>query len=136
MRFKNVKAFVLVTLTFTSAMVLFSNSRTLSVFQSSDAQRRIELIIGVDDRDNVYGELVNLVERYNGEAVQRISTNNRLLGVVVSLPLTSALSSFFTEMKAAKLSRYLEPNEKIKMVQYEPNDAEWRNGTKGWFPLE
>jgi hypothetical protein len=52
---------------FTTTIVLMVNSRTLFASLSPDVQSRIEIIIGVNDRLNVYEELENLVQRYNGK---------------------------------------------------------------------
>jgi len=122
--------YLLATLMFTAIIRLPVNSMPLSL--SINTGDRMEFIVGVENRLGVYGEIENLIQKYDGQIINTISTADKLLGVVVSLPSGPVLASCIAEIKSAELSRYVEPNEKIKMVQYEPNDPEWRNQTKQW----
>lgn len=131
---KKTKTILLVAMLCLSVTALITNPKSSNGFsQPLDKKvKQTELVIGISDPANRYEELVELVRESKGEIVKTISTANRLLSIVVSLPLTQTTYSFITKLKAAKLSRYIEFNEKIKMVLYEPNDPEWRNETHQW----
>ena len=97
-----------------------------------DSQDEIQFIVGITNRTQAYVELENLIQRYNGRVVKTISTANEFTSVVVAVPSTSAMSSLFDEIDVAHFSRYVELNERVRMVQYEPNDPEWRHESNQW----
>lgn len=89
-----------------------------------------ELVIGVNER-NSYSclRLANLVSLYGGELVDKVSFGGKVQAIVVDVQLKE-LSHFVSEVKARNLSRYIEPNLKVK-ADFVPNDPDW---SKQWGP--
>ena len=91
-----------------------------------------ELIVGISHtRTNNYNELKNIIRTNEGKIVNTVSMGGKIEAVVADIPLTS-ISSFMTEMNAADLSAYIEPNFKFK-VDFIPNDPYWN---QQWGPVK
>jgi len=83
-----------------------------------------ELIVGVSHtRTNSYDELKNIIRTNKGTIVNTVSMGSKREAVIVDIPLTS-ISSFVTEINAADISAYIEPNFKYK-ISFIPNDPYW-----------
>ena len=135
MNFKKVGTLVTIALILTTILTTAS-SVTLSAFVQSLDERdsSVELIIGIKNAPNSYEELMELLMKYNGRIVKKISIQDQMRAVVVDIPLTMAESPFITEIKASGLSRYIEPNIRAKVFQFEPNDPAWNHTWWQWGP--
>ena len=80
-----------------------------------------QVVIGVNDtRPQVYDELASLVIKTGGKDVSQIRAEEKIIAVVVDVPMSN-LSSLLHEVTAAGLSRYVEPNLQFK-IDSVPND--------------
>ncbi|MCK4477525.1 S8 family serine peptidase [Candidatus Bathyarchaeota archaeon] len=84
-----------------------------------------ELIIGVDGiSSDSYSELIELIRSSGGELVNRVSMRGRISAVVADIPQLE-MSTFVMKAHAAGLSRYVEPNVRLK-ADFIPNDPGWQ----------
>jgi thermitase len=113
--------------------VLFGHSAsTLSLQQSTSLDDSGKLIIGLNDALRNYEKLTELIVKYNGEIIENVSTRQRLLAVVAKIPLILGASSFIREAKAIGLAKYVEPNVRLKGLQFEPNDPDYTDSRHSW----
>jgi len=106
--------------------VSFYSEQTFKGFEDS-----IELILGLSDTPSSYQELTDLLTKHNIEIVGEISTHNKTMAIVAKFPITIE-NTVLTEICTTGLSRYIEPNARVKVVKFEPNDPEWTNSTHQW----
>jgi thermitase len=84
----------------------------------------MEIVVGLNyEKPNSYDELKHIITENDGELVNTISVKGKVQAAVGDIPLESA-SSFTEEVRAAGLSRYIEPNMKFNTT-YVPNDPYW-----------
>lgn len=69
---------------------------------------------------------------YDGEVLRRISAHNQDMAVVVSFSLQNDASLFLREARKTRLTRYIEPNLRLKVIQFEPNDPSWGIEQHSW----
>lgn len=84
----------------------------------------MEIVVGLNyEKPNSYDELKHIITENDGELVNTISVKGKVQAAVGDIPLESA-SSFTEEVRAAGLSRYIEPNMKFNTT-FVPNDPYW-----------
>ncbi len=92
----------------------------------------VELIVGVSHTcTNNYDELKSIIRTNEGKIVNTVSMGGKIEAVIADIPLIS-LSFFMTEINAADLSVYTEPNFKFK-TDFIPNDPYW---DEQWGPIK
>ncbi|MGD8543639.1 MAG: S8 family serine peptidase [Candidatus Bathyarchaeota archaeon] len=84
----------------------------------------VEMVIGINNaQSDSYARLGELITRNGGEIVNTVSMKNEIEASVADIPLV-AVSDFLEAVKAADLSRYIEPNLKFQAT-FIPNDPYW-----------
>lgn len=84
----------------------------------------VELVIGINNaQPDSYARLGELITRNGGEIVNTVSMENEIEASVADIPL-AAVSDFLDVVKAADLSRYIEPNLEFQAT-FIPNDPYW-----------
>jgi len=83
-----------------------------------------ELVIGVNSgKPNSYADIAGLIDENSGKLVGTVSIRGEVRAVVADIPFV-AISSFVTEVQAAGLSCYIEPNMRVQTCLV-PNDPYW-----------
>ncbi|MCK4478596.1 right-handed parallel beta-helix repeat-containing protein [Candidatus Bathyarchaeota archaeon] len=91
-----------------------------------------ELVIGLNDlRPRSYSEIDDLIVSSGGELVNTISIDGKVTAIVADMPY-EVMPIFVSEVRMAKLSRYIEPNVRFE-VDLVPNDLGW---LKQWGPVK
>jgi thermitase len=125
----------LLTAIVTLGVTVFASFTNLSSPQQPlNQDNSCELIIGLNDVPRSYQNLENLLTEYHGGIAGNISAQNRLLGVVAAIPVATATSPLIDEIRASGLASYVEPNAKVKVVLFEPNDPAWSDPRESWGP--
>lgn len=85
----------------------------------------VEVVIGLRDTgvSKRFNELKNLIAGKKGELINTISWGETIRAVVVDIPFNDA-PSFVAKVRAAGLSRYIEPNIKFE-TDFVPSDLYW-----------
>ncbi len=91
-----------------------------------------ELIIGVSHTPTSnHDELKGIIRTNNGKIIKTVSMGGKTEAVVADIPLTS-VSPVMTEVDAADLATYIEPNFMFK-ANFIPNDPYWN---QQWGPIK
>jgi thermitase len=96
------------------------NADALSIY--ADGSNSIEIIVGIDNTPTGHNRIVDLA-RQNGAAVTETISMGDKSAVVVKTS-ASAASNFVSQVHAARISNYIEPNGKYT-VDSTPNDPNW-----------
>jgi len=83
-----------------------------------------ELVIGVNnEKPNSHEDIKGLIDENGGDLVGTVSMGDSIKAIVAEIPLPM-IPHFATEVQAAGLSRYIEPNRKFQTC-FIPNDSYW-----------
>jgi thermitase len=102
---------------------VFNETNEWADFASVD-EDSAELVIGVNNgKLDSYDEITGLIAESGGELVNTVLMGEEVAAVVADIPFDATLS-FAEEVRAAGLSRYVEPNLKFQ-ANLVPNDPDW-----------
>lgn len=109
----------------------FSRVAELTTFAHATSNS-VEIVVGVEGmQSKSYMKLTELIAKYRGQVVNKVSFGNKVEAVVVNISFVQA-SQFVEETQAAKASNFIEPNFKFK-ADITPNDTYW---SSQWGPAK
>lgn len=83
-----------------------------------------ELVIGVNNgKPNSCSDILDIISENGGDLVGTVSMEDEIKAIVADIP-SVVISSFVVEVQVAGLSRYIEPNMRLR-VDLVPNDPNW-----------
>jgi subtilisin family serine protease len=109
----------------------FSKAAELMTYANATSNS-VEIVVGVEGMQlESYMKLTELVAKYHGEVVNKVSFGNKVAAVVVNISSVQA-SQFAEETQTAEASNFIEPNFKFK-AEITPNDTYW---SSQWGPVK
>ena len=102
--------------------VVFDGVEEWSSFAAADNDS-VELVIGLSGEVNSQERVTGLVIENGGKLVNTVSMGDRVVALVVDVPLELA-AMFSRQIQASSLARFVEPNMRFR-TQFVPDDSYW-----------